>query len=91
MNLNRFIGALLVISTLVAIVVILWYLLGSSPTPDQLLWAVVLPLYIYIFYTREKFNEKLYKTREGLLKEISETREKLLGELSEIKQALGKK
>ena len=55
-----------------AVFVILWYIFGHSPTQDQLLLALVLPLYMYVFYTREKFNEKLYKTREELLKELSE-------------------
>lgn len=91
MTLSKVINILLALSILAAIVVLLWYILGNSPTPEQLLITAVLPLYLLVFYTREKLNEKIYNTRESLLKEISDTREKLSGEISEIKNLIRKK
>lgn len=87
MTMHKIIRVLLAISIIVAIVVVIWYIFGNSPTTEQLLLTAVIPLYIYVFYTKEQFNEKWDKLNER----VHATREELLKGLSEIKQAINKK
>ena len=63
---------------------------GNSPTVEQLALGAVLSLYIFVFKSHEKFNQKLYYIHHSLFQKITETREEFHQELSEIKQVLAR-
>lgn len=98
---GKIIDILIVISLLLAVIFTIWYMVGDSPTPEQFLIIIVLPLYLLIFRTREYLNNKINKSHRNLFKEIaghhlnlsekiSQTRETFQKELGEIRQSLGR-
>ena len=73
------IKAVIVISFIVVVVLVLWFILGNTPPAELILGAFVFPLYIFLFGVYERLSTRIHESRELLYKE-----------LGEIKQSLGK-
>ena len=59
------------ISMLVAIVVLLWYIFGDSPTTVQLIVPLFTALFMHILSQNNKNMRMIYNTREYMLKGFS--------------------
>ncbi len=98
MNLKEKISYVLIaFSILLALVMIIWYALGHSPTDIQVLIALILSPYIFAFgiYERisNKFDAKIEKLDEKISQtnsKLSQAREDFQHQLGEIRQSLGR-
>jgi len=81
---------LIIVWTFLLLVMILWYLLGQSPTPEQILTMAVISPYILVFGIYERLNNRINDNYEELNDKISQSREDFQHELGEIKQTLGR-
>jgi hypothetical protein len=86
MDKEKIIIGLVTISIITLIIFMLWFMFGNSPTTEQLLLLLVLPVYLFMFGIYERLNNKVINTREQILL----TRESLQRGLGEIKFTLGK-
>jgi len=77
---------LIALGVLLAIAMTLWYLLGQSPTTEQLLLAYVISPFLFTFGIYERLSGKIEKVND----KVSKTREDFQHELGEIKNQLGR-
>ena len=59
------------VSILVAIFVLIWYIVGNSPTSVQLFLPLIVALLVYVMNQNNKNTRMIYTTREYMLKEFS--------------------
>lgn len=62
----RFIDVLIIFSILMVLSFFVWYLIGDSPTIEQMVVAVVFPSYIFTFGIYKHLNEKFDKINERI-------------------------
>tara|TARA_Y100000310_G_scaffold344364_1_gene456760 strand:+ start:2290 stop:2526 length:237 start_codon:yes stop_codon:yes gene_type:complete len=62
------------ISIIIAIGVLLWYILGNSPTTEQLFIPLMIALLIYVLGQNNKNTKMIYATREYMFREFSKIR-----------------
>ena len=48
----------------------MWFILGNSPTIDQIMVSFLTGLFLYLLNQGNKLNNKIHKTREYMLKEF---------------------
>ena len=77
---------MILVSIILALVMVLWYVFGNSPTDIQVLTVLVLSPYLFTFGIYERLNNKISKVND----KISQSREDFHKELGEIKTQLGK-
>ncbi len=72
MNKETIINLAIFFSAVALFVLLLWYMLGNSPTVDQLLLGLIIPLYLFIFGIYEKLNNKIMNIRELFIRDMGE-------------------
>ena len=72
------------------LVMIIWYLLGHSPTPEQILTMAVISPYILVFGIYERLNNRINENYNSLNDKISQTREDFQKELGMVNKTLGR-
>ncbi len=65
---------LITLSVLLLIIFVLWFMLGNSPTLEQMLMIVVLPVYLFVFGVYERLNNKIINTRESINRQLGEVK-----------------
>ncbi len=90
MNKEKIAFILIIIWISLLLVMILWYLLGHSPTLEQILTMAVISPYILVFGIYERLNNRINDNYERLNDKISRTREDFQKELGNIKETLGR-
>ena len=78
------IKTLIVILLVTAVIFLAWFMLGNSPTIEQVAAVLVIPVYVFAFGLYERMNSKIERNQ----KFIFQTRELFQSELGKIKQAL---
>ncbi len=73
-------------SILLALIMVLWYVFGHSPTDIQVLTVLVLSPYLFTFGIYERLNSRILKVND----KISQTREDFQKEFGFIKNQLGR-
>lgn len=61
-----------VLSVLLLIIFLLWFMLGDSPTVEQMFVVLVVPIYLFVFGIYERLNNKLMNTRENINRQLSD-------------------
>tara|TARA_Y100000310_G_scaffold344364_1_gene456761 strand:+ start:2807 stop:3088 length:282 start_codon:yes stop_codon:yes gene_type:complete len=91
MKYEKFIDLLLTVSVIITIILVLWFIIGNSPTIDQILVAFLTGLFLYLLNKNSTLNHKIdkntklmYRTREYMIEEFSEIRL----DLAEIKHKI---
>ncbi len=77
---------MIVLSVLLLIFFLLWFMLGNSPTLEQMFVVLVVPVYLFIFGIYERLNNRV----ANLNNKIMDTRESLSQQMGEIKVSLAK-
>lgn len=72
------------VSIVLALVMVLWYIFGNSPTDIQVLTVLVLSPYLFTFGIYERLNNKISKVND----KISQAREDFHKEFGVIKSQL---
>ena len=83
-KINKIIKSLIVILLVTAVIFLAWFMLGNSPTIEQVAAVLVIPVYVFAFGLYEQMNSKIERNQ----KFIFQTRELFQSELGKIKQAL---
>ena len=85
-NKEIILSILIVFSVLLLVVFMLWFMFGNSPTLEQMLMILVLPVYLFVLGVYERLNNKV----TNLNNKIMDTRESLGRQMGEIKVSLAK-
>lgn len=85
-NKEMIIGILTALSVIILVIFLLWFMFGNSPTLEQMLMILVLPVYLFVFGVYERLNNKI----SNLNNKLSDTREGIQKQLGEIKVSLAK-
>ncbi len=84
MQLETVIKSLIVILLITAVIFLVWFMFGNSPTIEQVVAVLVIPLYVFAFGLYERMNSKIERNQ----KFIFQSRELFQSELGKIKQTL---
>ena len=73
----KIINALIVVSLIVLVIFLLWFMFGSSPTFEQIVILFVMPFAAALFGIYERLNNRITHTREMLQQELGKMKETL--------------
>ncbi len=77
MTKNTILNVLIALSVAIAIIFFLWYLLGNSPTTEQIILTSILPAYLFAFGIYKHLNDKIHNKFEKVNEKLSEIGERL--------------
>lgn len=78
---------LIILSVILLVVYLVWFMFGNSPTSEQLAVVLVLPVYLFMFGIYERLNNKIMNTRESIHRQMGDIRVTL----AKIEEKLTKK
>ncbi len=86
MNRERIVQVLMVISLVLLVIFLLWFMFGNSPTLEQIFVMFVAPFALGLFGVYDRLNNKIMAPRERIHHDMTDIRK----ELTEVKEAIAR-